>query len=155
MQIYLAPMAGITGYIVRNAFHSGFGCIDKYFTPFIPAAKRMNNKILRDIDPANNQGIRLIPQLISNQSEEILDMTGQLKEFGYDEININLGCPSGTVANKKRGSGMLQDPEELDIFLKGIYEKADVPISVKTRIGFNDIDAWPRILEVYAKYPMR
>ncbi len=154
MQLYLAPMEGITGHLVRNAFYHNFGCIDRYFTPFIPAAKRMNYKILRDINPDNNTGITLIPQLISNQSSEILDMIGQLKDFGYSEVNINLGCPSGTVTGKKRGSGMLQFPDELDRFLSEIYEKADVPVSIKTRIGFNNIEDWPRILDIYVKYPM-
>ena len=153
MQIYLAPMEGITGYIVRNAFHHHFGYIDKYFTPFIPAAKRMSRKILRDIDPASNQGILLVPQLISNCSEEVLDMIGQLKDHGFKEVNLNLGCPSGTVVNKKRGSGMLQNPEELDQFLYGIFEKTDIPVSIKTRIGFHDPDTWPAILNVYLRYP--
>ena len=154
MQLYLAPMEGITGHLVRNAFYHNFGCIDKYFTPFIPAAKRMNYKILRDINPDNNIGITLIPQLISNQSCEILDMIEQLKNFGYSEVNINLGCPSGTVTGKKRGSGMLQFPDELDRFLDEIYQKADVPVSIKTRIGFNTIEDWPQLLDIYAKYPM-
>ena len=154
MYIYLAPMEGITGHIVRNAFLHHFGQIDKYFTPFIPAAKRLSRKILRDIDPANNEGIRLIPQLISNRSDEILDMIRQLKDRGFSEFNINLGCPSGTVVSKKRGSGMLLYPQELDRFLDGIYSCADVPVSVKTRIGFYSVDEWPTLLAIYRRYPM-
>ena len=154
MYIYLAPMEGITGHIVRNAFLHHFGQIDKYFTPFIPAAKRLSRKILRDIDPANNEGIRLVPQLISNRSDEILDMIRQLKDRGFSEFNINLGCPSGTVASKKRGSGMLLYPQELDRFLDGIYSCADVPVSVKTRIGFYSVDEWPTLLAIYRRYPM-
>ena len=154
MYIYLAPMEGITGHIVRNAFLHHFGQIDKYFTPFIPAAKRLSRKILRDIDPANNEGIRLVPQLISNRSDEILDMIRQLKDRGFSEFNINLGCPSGTVVSKKRGSGMLLYPQELDRFLDGIYSCADVPVSVKTRIGFYSVDEWPTLLAIYRRYPM-
>ncbi|MBQ9030189.1 MAG: tRNA-dihydrouridine synthase family protein [Parasporobacterium sp.] len=154
MQIYLAPMEGITGYIVRNAFFHHFGQIDKYFTPFIPAAKRFSRKILRDLDPANNAGIRLVPQLISNRSEEVLIMIGKLKDLGFGEINLNLGCPSGTVISKSRGSGLLRDPQALDRFLYGIYEKADVPVSVKTRIGFDSLEEWPEILEIFLKYPI-
>lgn len=154
MYVYLAPMEGNTTYIVRNAFHNHFDCIDKYFTPFIPAAKKMSKKIIRDILPDNNKGINLVPQLISNQSCEILDMINQLKDYGYNEFNINLGCPSGTVANKKRGSGMLLYPAELDRFLDEIYQAADVLISVKTRLGFNSLEEWPEILRIYSKYPM-
>ena len=154
MNIYLAPMEGITGHIVRNAFLHHFGQIDKYFTPFIPAAKRLSRKILRDIDPANNEGIRLIPQLISNRSDEILDMIRQLKDQGFSEFNINLGCPSGTVVSKKRGSGMLLYPDDLDRFLDGIYSGADVSVSVKTRIGFYSVNEWPALLAIYRRYPM-
>lgn len=154
MQIYFAPMEGVTGYILRNAYQRHFGCIDKYFTPFIPAAKRLSAKIKRDINPDNNPGIRLVPQLISNQSQEVLDMIEQLKDYGYREFNINLGCPSGTVVSKKRGSGLLLYPEELERFLEGIYERVDVPVSVKTRIGFQDLAEWPRLLEIYSRYPL-
>ncbi len=153
MQIYLAPMEGITGYVVRNAFAHHFGHIDKYYTPFIPAAKRLSRKILRDLSPARNQGICLIPQLISNRAEEVLEMIRLLKDLGFTEVNLNLGCPSGTVVSKKRGSGLLQYPEELDRFLDGVYEKADIPVSIKTRIGFADMEEWPGLLQIYRKYP--
>ena len=181
MQIYLAPMEGITGYIVRNAFSHQFGGIDKCFTPFIPAAKRMNHKILRDLAPVNNEGIRLVPQLIGGRADEIRDMIRQLQDLGFSEININLGCPSGTVVSKNRGSGMLKDPQELDRFLGGIYDSAigfsgsngsfdsidsidsidsnasnasNIAISIKTRIGFTDLALWPEILRIYRKYPI-
>jgi len=154
MQIYLAPMEGITGYIVRNAFHHHFGCIDKYFTPFIPAAKRLNYKILRDLSPSNNEGIRLIPQLISNDAAETLEMINILKDHGFSEFNINLGCPSGTVTSKKRGSGLLLYPEMLNRFLDGLYKKADVPVSVKTRIGYESMEEWPELLDIYSGYPV-
>lgn len=111
MRIYLAPMEGVTGSIVRNAFLHHFGHIDKYFTPFIPAAKRLSPKIKKDISAEANEGITLIPQLISNRSDEVLSMIGILKDYGYREFNINLGCPSGTVSSKKRGSGLLLYPE--------------------------------------------
>lgn len=159
MQIYLAPMEGITGYIVRNAFYHQFGGIDKYFTPFIPAAKRMNRKILRDLDPANNEGICLVPQLIFSTSDEIQDMVWQLQDLGFSEININLGCPSGTVVSKNRGSGLLKDPQELDRFLDRVFEKtlagaSGIEISVKTRIGFTDPALWPQLLAIYQRYPI-
>lgn len=154
MEFYMAPMEGLTGYIVRNAYHHHFHNIDKYFTPFIPAAKRMNSKILRDIAPENNVGITLVPQLMTNNAEEVLMMQKQLAEFGYHEININFGCPSGTVVSKKRGSGFLSCPDELDHFLEELYSKADFPVSIKTRIGFNQEEEWEALAEIYAKYPI-
>ena len=154
MKISLAPLEGVTGYIVRNAFHHNFGGIDTYYTPFIPAGKSLSKKVIRDILPENNEGITLIPQLMSNRAGEVIDMGHKLAEFGYHTVNLNLGCPSGTVTSKKRGSGLLLYPEELDQFLEEVYSHTDMKVSVKTRIGFNSPDEWPKILEIYKKYPI-
>ncbi len=151
----LAPMEGLTGYIIRNAFHHHFDYIDRYYTPFIPAAKRMNFKIKADINPDNNVGIKLVPQAMSILADEIIDLHNQLLPYGYDEININLGCPSGTVVSKGRGSGILADADKLDRFLDDVFTKIEFPISIKTRIGFKDENLWPKLIDVYAKYPIK
>ena len=153
-EIYLAPMEGLTGYIIRNAFHHHFDYIDKYYTPFIPAAKRMNFKIKNDISPDNNAGIIVVPQLMTIIGEEAMDMAHQLRDYGYNEVNINLGCPSGTVVSKGRGSGILAEPEKLDHFLEELYSIADMNVTIKTRVGFNDDESWPRLVEIYSKYPI-
>lgn len=114
----------------------------------------MNAKIKRDIDPVNNDGITLIPQAMSIVADEVIDLHRQLVPYGYDEINVNLGCPSGTVVSKKRGSGILAYPDMLDSFLDDLYTKADFPVSIKTRVGFNDDELWPRLIEIYSKYPI-
>ncbi len=154
MEIYLAPMEGHTGYIVRNAFFHHFNGIDKYFTPFIPYSEELNKKTIRDILPSNNEGLTLIPQLMSNRADEVLYMADKLFDYGYSAVNINLGCPSGTVTSKKRGSGLLAYPDMLDCFLYEIYEKADFPVSIKTRTGYDAPEQWPEILSVYKKYPI-
>ena len=94
MLFYLAPMEGITGYIVRNAYAHYFPYIDKYFTPFIPAAKKMSKKIKRDLAAENNEQIRLVPQLIGNRADEFLMMIRQLEEKGPDfwQIRKNWKC---------------------------------------------------------------
>ena len=151
----LAPMEGLTGYIVRNAFHHNFDFIDKYYTPFIPAAKRMNSKIKRDLDPSNNEGITLIPQAMSILADEVISLHEQLKPYGYNEININLGCPSGTVVSKKRGSGILAYPDMLFSFLDDLFKNADFPVSIKTRTGFDDDILWPEIIDIYKNFPIK
>lgn len=154
MKFYLAPMEGITGYIFRNAYYHHFHHIDRYFTPFIPAGKRLNRKVIRDILPEHNQGMELIPQVMSKNARDVLELCELLKEYGYNSININLGCPSATVANKGRGSGFLAFPEELDAFLYEIFEKTDCRVSVKTRLGKDSADGWEHLLEIYRKYPL-
>lgn len=153
MQYYLAPMEGITTYIYRNAYHKYFGDIDKYFTPFI-ASKKMNSREKNDILPEHNKGINLIPQILTNRADEFLQITDKLAEYGYTCVNLNLGCPSGTVTARKRGSGFLSVPDELDKFLYEIFEKSPIKISIKTRIGVEDISEWDNLLDIYNKYPL-
>ena len=156
MKIYLAPMEGITGYVYRNAIHKIYGGIDKFFTPFIvPTIKReFKSRELRDIEPANNQGMNVVPQILSNDAEGFMNTLNNLKKYGYKEVNLNLGCPSGTVVSKGKGSGALADLEKLDRFLDEIYSASDIAISIKTRIGMENEEDWISILEVYNKYPI-
>ena len=154
MQFYLAPLEGVTGYIVRNAFAHHFPYIDKYFTPFFPAAKRMNKKIIRDLIPENNPGIKLVPQLMVNDAKDMEMMGKQLKDMGFESVNLNCGCPSGTVVSKKKGAGILGDPVALDRFLDETFRVGPLKISIKTRIGVEFPSEWEDICKVYEKYPL-
>ncbi len=153
MKYYMAPMEGLTGYVYRNAYHNFFYPMDRYFTPFI-ANKKMSSGERRDILPENNEGKCVIPQILTNRSEHFLAVAGELTQYGYDMVNLNVGCPSGTVVAKGRGAGLLEDPETLDRFLYEIFAGYDGRISVKTRIGMEDEEEWKDILAVYEKYPL-
>lgn len=156
MRFYFAPMEGVAGYIYRNAYHTYFHHIDKYFAPFIVTSpngiRRM--KEFKDILPENNEGIRLIPQLLSNHAEDFIQAAKEIEALGYDEINLNVGCPSGTVTSKGRGAGLLLKPEELDRFLDRIYRLCEMKISIKTRIGFHEPEEFEKILDIYNHYPV-
>lgn len=156
MKYYLAPLEGVTTYVYRNAYHKHFRPMDKYFTPFIVPHKEKNfsTREKKELSPENNQGLFVVPQLLTNNAEDFLKTANDIVKFGYDEINLNLGCPSGTVVAKKKGSGFLAFPEELERFLDEIFNKADFKISIKTRIGKENPDEFYRLLEIYNKYPM-
>lgn len=153
MKYYMAPMEGLTGYVYRNAYHKFFSPMDRYFAPFI-ANKKMSSRERNDILPDHNQGLCLIPQILTNRSADFLAVAKELKNYGYDISNLNVGCPSGTVVAKGRGAGLLEDPETLDRFLYEIFAGYDGRISVKTRIGMEDEEEWKDILAVYEKYPL-
>lgn len=153
MKFYLAPMEGLTGFVFRNAYQKHFGDIDTYFTPFINN-KKMNYKEIKDILPEHNKGMHVVPQILTNRAEDFLAIAKELGNYGYESVNLNLGCPSGTVVTKHRGAGFLAVPEELDHFLEEIFADCPLRISVKTRIGINDAGEWKRILSIYEKYPM-
>lgn len=157
MRYYLAPMEGITGHIYRNALEKYFPGTDRYFTPFIaPDQNRvLRTKELRDVLPENNRVGEVIPQILTNNPAHFGAAAQALQELGYQEVNLNLGCPSGTVVSKKRGSGFLAYPEELDRFLEQIFdENQNIRISVKTRIGRDDEEEAWGLMDIYRKYPL-
>lgn len=152
-------MEGITGRILRNTYESVFtGQIETYFAPFISCAgkKGISPKDRRELLPENNPGIRLIPQVLENRAEEFGYLAQALKQIGYDEINLNLGCPSKTVVSKGRGAGFLTDPDELDRFLEAAFEtceKSKQRLSIKTRLGMEETEEFDRLFEIYERYP--
>lgn len=149
----MAPMEGLTGYVYRNAYHKFFRPMDRYFTPFI-ANKKMSNGEIRDLLPEHNKGMHVVPQILTNRSEDFLAVAKEIAQYGYDTVNLNVGCPSGTVVAKGRGAGLLAEPEVLDHFLYEIFEGYAGKISIKTRIGMEDENEWQDILAVYEKYPL-
>lgn len=157
MKYYLAPLEGITSYVYRNAYHQYFHPMDKYFTPFIVPhkEKKFSTREKKELTPENNQGLFVVPQLLTNNAEDFLKTAKDITAYGYKEINLNLGCPSGTVVSKKKGSGFLAFPDELDAFLYEIFEKAEFDISIKTRIGKENPEEFYRLLEIYNKYQMK
>lgn len=156
MTFYFAPMEGQTGYIYRNAHRAFFGDISKYFAPFIAAnqSKSFTTRELNDLLPENNRGINLIPQILTNNAEDFNFTSKKLKTLGYDEINLNLGCPSGTVVSKYKGAGFLAKPQELDAFLNEIFSESVTKISVKTRIGKDSPEEFYGLIEIFNKYPI-
>lgn len=156
MKFYLAPMEGITGHIYRNSYEKYFHNIDKYFTPFIVPNQSVSlkTKELKDLLSQNNKGLNIVPQILTNDAEGFILTANKLKQLGYEEINLNLGCPAGTVVSKKRGSGFLAYPEELDKFLDEIYKIDNMKISIKTRLGKERADEFYKLIEIYNKYPL-
>ena len=156
MKLEMAPLEGLTTYIFRNAYAKYFGDIDKYYTPFLSLhkEKEFSHKERQEISPENNEGLWVVPQVLTNSAEDFLKAAKSLKEMGYEEVNINLGCPSGTVVPKGKGAGMLEDPQCLTQFLEGCFEKTPVKISVKTRLGMEEEEEWERILAIYNRFPL-
>lgn len=156
MKYYLAPMEGITGYIYRNTYEKFFHNIDKYFTPFIVTNKSrsLKTKELRDALPENNKGMNIVPQILTNDCEGFITLSNKLQQLGYKEVNLNLGCPAGTVVSKNRGSGFLAKREELDMFLNEIFKMDDIKISIKTRIGKDNPEEFYELIKIYNKYPI-
>ena len=157
MRYYYAPLEGITDATFRRLHHKYFPGVDKYYMPFIsPTIHRcLTNREARELPRADSEGFNAVPQLLGKNVEDMLWAVDVCKDLGYDEVNINLGCPSGTVVSKGKGSGMLSDLYALDEFLDALYAKAVLPVSLKTRIGVNDSENWEKIIEIYRDYPVK
>ena len=156
MRFYLAPLEGVTGYIFRNALDAYFPGTDRYFTPFIvPDQKHaLRKKELRDILPENNRVKELVPQILTSDPVRFVETAKVLAEYGYAEVNLNLGCPSGTVVAGGRGAGMLADLDGLNRFLEQIFDASPLRISVKTRIGMEHPEEGYALMDIYNQYPM-
>ena len=156
MRYYLAPMEGLTDSIYRRLHHKYFSGVDRYYMPFISPTihRQLTHKEDRELPMADSVNFCAIPQVLTNNVEYFVWTAEQMQERGYDEINLNLGCPSGTVVSKNRGAGFLALPEELDAFLEEIFSKCPIDISIKSRIGKHDPEEWENLLAIYEKYPM-
>jgi len=155
MHIYFAPLEGVTDVIYRRTHAACFSGVDKYFIPFVSPTHHLvfTPKERRAVSPAENIGFHAVPQILSKVSDQFLWAARELHDLGYVEVNLNLGCPSGTVTGKGKGSGMLRDLENLERFLDDIFAHAPMAISIKTRIGFSSEEEWHSIWALMSRYP--
>ena len=123
MQLYFAPMEGITLALFRRIHHECFPGIDKYFSPFVVANQTLHfhKKEIRDILPEANVTVPMIPQVLTNKAEQMLWAVDTLMGYGYREINLNLGCSMPQVAKRGRGAGFLADVDVLDNFFEEVF----------------------------------
>ncbi|MCI8268531.1 MAG: tRNA-dihydrouridine synthase family protein [Lachnospiraceae bacterium] len=159
MDCYFAPMEGITGYVYRNAHHKFYGGVSRYYTPFIAPnqSRKLTSRELNDVLPEHNRGICVVPQILTNCEEDFVWAAEKLQRLGYEEANLNLGCPSGTVVTKNRGAGFLSLPSQLDQFLEkvsGHMGQLGMKFSIKTRIGRSDPAEFSELLRIFNRYPL-
>lgn len=156
MELSFAPMEGITGSIYRRVHARFFPGANVYYAPFIApdGTGRFKGSALRELLAENNEGVSLIPQLLVNAPEPFLAAAEALGDLGYEEINLNIGCPSGTVVAKHKGAGMLGDLESLERCLDEIFTRCPLRVSVKTRLGLSSTGEFPAVLSLYRCYPL-
>ena len=157
MRYYFAPMEGITDSIYRQTHHKYYPGLDRYYMPFLsPTIHRtLTHKEDRELPMADSVPFCAVPQILTKVAEDFLWAAGICRERGYEEVNLNLGCPSGTVVSKGKGSGMLRDIDGLDRFLEEIFAASPLPISVKTRLGLENGEEFSRLLDIFNRYPIQ
>lgn len=155
-RIDFAPLDGVTKVVFRQVWNRMFGGADRYFIPFFSPTdqKIVTQRDARELAPENNQGLTLVPQIMTKKAPDFLWAAEMLSDLGYTEVNLNLGCPSGTVTAKGKGSGFLAHLEDLERFFDEMFASVQVPVSVKTRLGYQDPEEFPRLLELFNRYPI-
>ena len=156
MLYYFAPMEGLTDSIYRRVHHKHFGGVDRYYMPFFsPTIHRcLTRKEDRELPMANSVSFKAVPQIMTKVPEDFLWAAQVCRDRGYDQVNLNIGCPSGTVVAKGKGAGMLRDLDGLDRFFDAIFFDAPLPVSVKTRLGVEDDINFPKLMEIFNRYPI-
>ena len=151
-----APLDGITKAVYRRVWQRFFGGADRCFIPyFSPTKEHLITKRERvELLPENNPDAVLVPQVMTNRAPELIWAAETAQSFGYRELNLNAGCPSGTITAKGKGAGLLANPDTLDALLDGACGKLCLPLSVKARIGFTNPDEFPRLLDIFNRYPL-
>ena len=157
MRCCFAPMEGITGKRYREVHAAFFPGVNRYCLPFLTPteAHRLTPQQIRELDPGPLDRARLLPQVLTKSADDFVWFASVLAELGYSEVNLNLGCPSGTVVSKGKGAGLLRDPDALRRFLDEIFLRSPLPISVKTRIGLESESEFGPILALLCAYPLR
>lgn len=156
MQFYFAPMEGLTDSVYRRLHHKYFPGIHRYYMPFLsPTVHRcLTPREIRELPPADAEDFYAVPQLMTRCAEDFVWAARQCADLGYREVNLNAGCPSGTVVSKGKGSGMLGAPDALAHFLDEVCSRSPLPVSVKTRLGISNSNEFPALLEIYNQYPL-
>ncbi len=151
-ELTVAPMEGLTTVVYRRLHAQFFGAADRYYLPFVTPTRepKFTDRQMRELAPQANEGICAIPQLLTRNADDFIWAAKALADLGYKEVNLNLGCPAGTVTAKGKGSGFLQYPDALREFLDRIFS-ANLPIaiSVKTRIGYSHEDEFGALVDIY------
>ena len=157
MRYYFAPLEGLTDSIYRRLHHKYFPGLDRYYMPFLSPTihRHLTHREDRELPIAASVPFTAIPQVLTKVPEDFLWAAQVCRDRGYEEVNLNIGCPSGTVVAKGKGSGMLRSPQELDRFFDAIFSASPVPVSVKTRLGVEDPKEFPALMEVFNRYPIR
>ncbi len=154
--LILAPLRGFTDVVFRNAFHRHFRGVEEAVAPFVTSIKGrcIKPSHLRDLAPADNRALPVVPQILSNHPDEFVCLANALFDLGYREINWNLGCPFPMVAKKMRGSGLLPHPDVIDRILDQTLHGISGNLSIKTRLGRFSGDEMDHLITVFNRYPL-
>jgi len=152
----MAPFQGITNLVFRRVYMRHFTGVDKLLTPFFTSIHKqtVNSSKGRELLHLKENGIPVVPQVLSKDADEMIRFANYCKQLGFDEVNWNMGCPYPRVANKMRGSGLLPYPKVVDEILQNVLSEISIKLSVKVRLGYQNPKEIAELIPVFNKHPL-
>lgn len=155
----LAPLANVTDFAFRQ-FLIRYSKPDVLWTEFVAADGLCHPKgreaLLRDLQFSENER-PIVAQLFTSHPEKMFEAARLVKELGFYGVDINMGCPDKNVMKQGAGAACMKDPELAQRIIQAAMDgvqadgKEPIPVSVKTRLGFNrdEMETWlPKVLEM-------
>jgi tRNA-dihydrouridine synthase A len=93
----------------------------------------------------------LVLQLGGSDPKEMAQCAHIAKQWGYDEVNINVGCPSDRVLSGSFGACLMKEPDLVASCVESMIDASDIPVSVKSRIGIDDMESYNRLSDFVAR----
>ncbi len=157
MKISLAPIQSYTHAFYRHAHSKTFNSCDRYYTPFFEDDKKSGWKptLMPELDIKLNGGITVIPQIATNEPEFLIHSAEKFAEMGYNEINLNLGCPFPMLVKRSKGAGLLQEPKIIEEILNSFFKKTDgIKLYIKMRLGVDEEVEWEKVIPILNDFPI-
>lgn len=153
--IDMAPLQGFTDFVYRRCYHHLFGDVDEYYIPYIAGGSggKIRNSQYREILPENNGQLPVVPQILCANGDEAKQLAGELKNYGYQKLNLNLGCPYPMATKRGRGTGLLENPDQLKEVLDVLFGDFGFKVSVKFRAGLSSERTIFERLNLLESYP--
>ncbi len=148
----LAPMQDVTDLAFWRLMTS-YGGADLYYTEYFRV--HVDSTLEKWILPSlvkNPTGRPAIAQMIGNDIPSLVRTARELQQYPIAAVDLNLGCPAPVVYRKCAGGGLLREPARIDAILGALRDAVKIPLTVKTRIGFDDSAVFDELLPIFAKH---
>lgn len=149
----MAPMADVTDVAFRELVAKR-GKPDIFWTEFVSAdglyhtieladTAEKSNPLLRDLQFTEEQR-PIVAQIFSSKPEMVAYATKLVAKLGFDGVDINMGCPDRSIEKQDAGAALIKTPELARVLINAAKRASPLPVSVKTRTGYNkeSLDEW-------------
>ncbi len=148
-KVSVAPMMDWTDKHCRYFFRLLSTCTQLYTEMIISKAiLRGDKNRLLDYNSSEHP---LVLQLGGSDPKEMAQCAHIAKQWGYDEVNINVGCPSDRVLSGSFGACLMKEPDLVASCVESMIDASDIPVSVKSRIGIDDMESYNRLSDFVAR----